>query len=199
MDKLTPFKNIVIRLAAVYDYGEKLNDVNLKIMAQLLADQSESLEEAELAEKLYIQKAESSFFPIPIHKILHSIRPPVKEIDHAKVIASRIWDAIATFGYDRAKDAREYIGEEGWETVRADGGWSGICESSGLGDKGIIKAQLRELAESLARRKKAGLGDIRDHKTEVIKAPDEIKKIADNALTRIGIPKITPDGDLTRE
>jgi hypothetical protein len=66
--------------------------------------------------------------------------------EKADVVANRIWDAIARFGWNNPEKAKAYIGELGWKTVEMAGGWVGMCETSDMENKNIIIAQTRDLA-----------------------------------------------------
>lgn len=160
MKTFTTYKEIVLKLAAVYDYGDRLNKQNLDVMAKLLAQMSSSPEEAAQAAQKYIENAENVRFPIPIHKIMHSLRPPVTDRDQAIVLGSRIVDAISKFGWPNASRAEKYIGPVGWEVIRMRGGWARVCEESNQGNSGMLYAQMRDLAESVLRRSRAGMPDV---------------------------------------
>lgn len=171
---LEPYKQIILRLAAVYDHGDRLNPATTKVQCELLRKMCPDPKRAALAAQRYVEDAQNNRYPIPIHKILHALEPPVSDRQNGTAIANRIWESISKFGWPNGPSAREHIGEFGWQVVQMRGGWLAVCEESNESQPGHMLAQLRDLAESLIVRKKAGQGDVRDLKIE---GPDEVKRV----------------------
>lgn len=97
----------------------------------------------------YRKNPKNRTFPIPA-QIREMICPEVTPDDQAREIASRITSAISKFGYSRGAEAREYIGQIGWEIVKRNGGWQPLCEGHGIHfDKAQFSAQSRDLAKSM--------------------------------------------------
>ncbi|MGE3756901.1 MAG: hypothetical protein AB7H97_04055 [Pseudobdellovibrionaceae bacterium] len=68
----------------------------------------------------------------------------------AREIAARIVGAVPKFGWNNGKEARVFIGEEGWSVVQRQGGWSHVCQSLSSYNMNSYQAQLRDqLAGSL--------------------------------------------------
>ena len=81
----------------------------------------------------------------------------VTDRSQAEAIVGRIWESIGRFGFGRAKEAREHIGEAGWHVVLAFGGWYSLCVSEL--DQGQTRAQMREFALSMMERARKGVID----------------------------------------
>ncbi len=67
--------------------------------------------------------------------------------DQGKLIAANILTAIARFGSHRTSDAKEWLGDAAWETVKRQGGWEPLCSYGTEANKGQVQAQLRDLAQ----------------------------------------------------
>ncbi len=157
---LEPYKQIIVKLAIIYDYGDRLSGASLKVMCELLRKMCPNPKEAERAAEKYVEDAEHTRFPIPIHKILHSLRPPVTQREQATVLAARIWGSISKFGYTNPLLAYKHIGLVGWEVVKQRGGWLSLCQESNTAQPGTMQAQLRDLIEGMLKRDRAGMSDI---------------------------------------
>jgi hypothetical protein len=83
--------------------------------------------------------------------ILALITPKAAVMDEANEIASCIWGAIGSVGYNKTSDVvRAAIGEKAWEVIRQMGGnWRGICESANECDQTTWVAQLRDKAHAV--------------------------------------------------
>lgn len=177
---LEPYKQIIVKLAIIYDYGDRLSAASLKVMCELLKKMCPNPQEATRAAEKYVEDAEHNRFPIPIHKILHSLRPPVTQREQASVLASRIWDAIGKFGYINSFDARKHIGPVGWEVVCQRGGWLRLCEEANTAQVGTMQAQLRDLIEAMLKRDRAGMSDIRQ--IQFTKSNKTVAELVDRAV-----------------
>ena len=86
--------------------------------------------------------------------------PPIDDDSKAVEAASRTVAAVSKFGWNKPKEAREYIGELGWVAVQRFGGWMYICENLGV-DISIttFQAQIRDLSKAILKLDKAGSFD----------------------------------------
>jgi hypothetical protein len=142
VDRFEVMKEL-IQLASYY--GKNLSEVQLN----LYADDLEHLEKHVLVKAAleYRRNPENKFFPLPAEILkLAGNEYSQSPREKADVVANRIWDAIARFGWNNPDKARAYIGELGWKTVEMAGGWVGMCETSDIENKNIIIAQTRDLA-----------------------------------------------------
>ncbi len=88
--------------------------------------------------------------PTPAH-IIELINPIESLAAKADIIISRIETAIRRFGYTEPEEAKEYIGELGWQIVQFRGGWNYLCQHLGtnLLPGGTFHAQARETVKAL--------------------------------------------------
>lgn len=88
--------------------------------------------------------------PRPVD-ILQIVAPHRRPADEANEIASCIWGAIGSLGYNKTSDVvRAAIGDKAWEVVRQMGGnWRGLCESVMECDQTTWMAQLRDKAHAV--------------------------------------------------
>lgn len=71
--------------------------------------------------------------------------------------ASRIISAVSKYGYNNVNEAKEYIGELGWETMkRYAGSWSNFCDFLNSENISAIQAQLRELCKTVGNKLERG-------------------------------------------
>lgn len=113
----------------------------------------------------------SGKFP-SILEIENKICPNVSSRQEASVLANKLLGAVSQHGYvwttrlnsDFYKtgsfegDFRAELGDVAWEVIKLMGGWGPFCESCNSTDQGILRAQLRELIESVVA--KAGAGNL---------------------------------------
>ena len=114
------------------------------------------MEPEQLAQAIntYRNDPRSDRFPLPV-KLKAMVGLAVNPEDEAVQISGRILGAIASIGPYRVQDAREAIGEIGWQVVQAEGGWQTICEVQ-TDDIPIRKAQWRNLAKTFCERNARG-------------------------------------------
>lgn len=112
-----------------------------------------ALEPEQLAQAIntYRNDPRNDRFPLPV-KLKAMVGLAINPEDEAVQISGRILGAIAAIGPYRSQDAREAIGEVGWQVVQAEGGWQTICEVQ-TDDIPIRKAQWRNLAKTFCERK----------------------------------------------
>lgn len=92
--------------------------------------------------------------PFPsIKEIRAIVEPEENPEDHASIIASSIFGAIARIGPYRSDQAREYLGEIAWRVVTSEGGWESVCQIVTDDNAGMFKSQWRKLALALIHRK----------------------------------------------
>lgn len=146
-------KALIVFIAEYYE--KTLTDNQIVMYASDLAEFT--VEEVRRAWDQYRKGQESDFFPRP-NKLIAILKPPMDEKSEALEAVSRIWDAIARFGWPNGRDAKTYIGELGWKVVERFGGWTTVCDTADS-DGGILRAQMRDLAMAMQTRAKAGLTD----------------------------------------
>lgn len=90
--------------------------------------------------------------------------------------ANKIGEAISRFGGYRAMEAKEWLGDLAWETVKRHGGWWDLCNIDSMQDLEFLKKDMQKTAESIYRNyeafgseKKIGLPE--KVRTEPIEAP----------------------------
>jgi hypothetical protein len=93
----------------------------------------------------------SSEFPHPA-KIREKLMPAENDLDDGRDIASKVIGAVAKFGSYQAQNAKDYIGEIGWECVKRMGGWATLCSEVTEENKGITFAQIRDLSMTLKKK-----------------------------------------------
>lgn len=95
-------------------------------------------------------------FPLPatIRERILGAKPG--EMDHAREASARILAAVSKFGPYNLEGAKEFVGSLGWEVVVLQGGWLEVCEKLDYSNQGQMQAQWRDLAESVAKRRRAG-------------------------------------------
>lgn len=82
-------------------------------------------------------------------EIVERMNPQLTVRDQAVVIASRIQEAVAKYGWSAPGAAQQHIGETGWELVGRAGGWRHLCENLGVTfDTGVFFSQIRDQAQA---------------------------------------------------
>ncbi len=90
-------------------------------------------------------------FPHPAD-IREKVKPEVTSKDDAQDVANLVIAAVSKFGYTNPQLAEEYMGSLGWETVRRMGGWRHLCETLDFKNEGVMRAQIRDYAETVRRK-----------------------------------------------
>jgi len=146
MTKLAEIMKLVSALGEYYD--KSLTPGQLAMYSQdLMAMEPEQLA---LAINTYRNDPRNDRFPLPV-KLKSMVGLAINPEDEAIQISGRILGAIASVGPYRSQEAREAIGEIGWQVVQAEGGWQTICEIQ-TDDIPIRKAQWRQLAKTFCER-----------------------------------------------
>lgn len=138
-------KEAIILTASYYNHP-----LSAPVLA-MYAEELMELPEAEVIEayRAYRRDPKNRTNPLPA-QIKAIVRPSVDPESAAREIAARITTAIRKFGYDRGIEAREFIGEVGWQVVQRQAGWSYLCGvDAPVVDPAIRQAQLRDLALSI--------------------------------------------------
>lgn len=135
-------------------FREQISDVALEMYVDDLADLPlEAVLEA-LRGLRRDPKQRRSPLPSEIRaKVLPASESP-EEI--GKDIASRIIEAVSTCGWTNAERAKARIGELGWIVVQRQGGWTNLCSELNESNRGMIQAQMRDLATVLYRKAEMG-------------------------------------------
>lgn len=142
----------ILEALAAY-YREQLSPLQLAMYAEDLSCLTpEQLVEAV---KTYRRNPANKFFPLPA-ALIGVIRPVENEADDGRDIASRVIAAVAKFGSYQAEGAKKHIGEIGWECVQRMGGWKTVCSELTEETKGIMNAQIRDLAMTLKKKSMNG-------------------------------------------
>lgn len=107
----------------------------------------------------YMADQKNIQFPAPAR-----LRPYLdKELDDdskAVEVASRVVAAVSRFGYTWPSEAKNYIGDLGWEAVQRFGGWTFVCENLGVGiSQTTFQAQIRDSAKAIIKTAKMGAFD----------------------------------------
>jgi len=107
----------------------------------------------------YRKTPRGSVMPMP-NVFLQMFEGKISADDMANIVPLRIFEAVRKFGWSRKDEARDYIGEIGWQIVEMRGGWAGVCENLGTNwDEGVFIAQSREMTKSLLKASELGYGD----------------------------------------
>ncbi len=101
----------------------------------------------------YRRNPANKSFPLPA-QIRELVNPEefVAVETQAREVAARIVGAVSRFGWNNAREAQTFIGAEGWEVVKRQGGWSYLCENMGHRiNATTFQAQLRDQLEGVLR------------------------------------------------
>lgn len=94
-------------------------------------------------------------FPLPAH-IREKILPKLNEKDNAIDAVNTLIGCVSKFGYTNPNGAEKAMGELAWETTKRFGGWNKLCETLCIENEGMIRAQLRELAQVVSKKSMRG-------------------------------------------
>lgn len=106
-------------------YGNELDDDVVLMMANDLS--KFELNQIKAAFDEYRNNAKNIRPPLPA-QLKEIMTPKISSDDIATQIASKIIGCISIYGYTNPQDARNEIGEEGWQVVDRLGGWTEICK-----------------------------------------------------------------------
>ena len=144
-------ENLISKLIALAAYyRETISADQLLMYAEDL--QCLSLDELSLAIKLYRTNPKNKFFPLPA-ALISCVRETSSDEDESREAAAKIAGAISKFGWCNLNQTREYIGDIGWIAVEMNGGWLSLCSFVTDENKSTVSAQLRNLCETISKRK----------------------------------------------
>jgi len=138
---------IVFALGEYYD--KKLTATQIEMYVEDLMVLTP--DELVFAIKKYRTIPENHFFPLPA-KLIALVTPKENsELDIGREVSGRIIQAVSKFGHNNSMEACKFIGDLGWKVVHRNGGWAAICSELNENNKGIMQAQMRDLAISIMR------------------------------------------------
>lgn len=171
-----------LNLAAYY--RQKIPDPVIKMYVYDTKDTP--LGELRGAFEAYRQGPQAAFFPLPA-VLKNIINPPVDEFAEANECATKIFEAIRKFGYNESQKAREFMGELAWQCVEGMGGYYHFCTSTNMGNDGMVRAQIRDIAKSKIIRANQGRANqlpgqgikalLPDAPQKSLTAPESTKKV----------------------
>jgi len=95
-------------------------------------------------------------FPLPAH-IRQKILPVKNESDDISESVNRSLTTVTKFGYCNSDQAKNYIGELGWQIIEGMGGWVHLCETLGSETpEGVMRKQMLDYGETVWKRVKRG-------------------------------------------
>jgi len=158
-------------------YGKQLTPEALVLMADSLDDLHPEAVLGVLRDWVKHNKA----FPMP-SEIRESLSPKTTDLDDGRDIASRVIKSVSRFGWNQPLQAKLYIGEIGWECVSRMGGWVTLCQELSDENKGILVAQIRDLAVTLKKKDANGTLDLPLNFSNSLPAPnneaaEKVKKL----------------------
>lgn len=128
-------------------YGKQLTPQALVMMVDALED----LPAVAVIEVMRGWVKKQKHFPMP-SDIREALMPTTDSADEGRDIASMVIKAVSRFGSYQAEQAKNAIGEIGWECVQRMGGWKTFCAELTEDNKGILNAQIRDLAMTLKKK-----------------------------------------------
>ena len=128
-------------------YGKQLTPQALVMMVDALED----LPARAVIEVMKGWVKKQKHFPMP-SDIREALAPSTDSADDGRDIASMVIKAVSRFGSYQSEEAKKAIGEVGWECVQRMGGWKTFCSELTEDNKGIMNAQIRDLAMTLKKK-----------------------------------------------
>lgn len=130
-------------LATANYYGRQLDEQLLEMYHDDLADLDPSACIQAYAQ--YRRNPANKTFPLPaqIRELVAPEQFIAPEVQ-ARETAARIIGAISKFGWNNGREAKVFIGPEGWEAVQRQGGWEHLCEQTSKYNEVTLQAQLRD-------------------------------------------------------
>ncbi len=140
-----------LRIAQVF--GKSIEPQTMKVMLDAVDDLPADEVASVLASWMKTTRLARYPFPSEIRERLgHSEAPE----DIGRDVASRIIESVSRFGWNNSESAKEFIGELGWVVVTRQGGWVTVCQELDENNKGVMQAQMRDLAITVYRRAQTG-------------------------------------------
>lgn len=119
-----------------------------------------SLDKYLVAINSYMRDQKNKTFPSPM-ALRPYLEPELDSDTRGKLAAARVIEAVSKFGYTNPTEAKQYIGELGWNAVSRFGGWTYVCENLGVTIQiTTFQAQARDLCVSADKSFSAGFGDM---------------------------------------
>lgn len=153
--KMNPIAKMLIDMAKFY--SEALDERQLEMYVKVLTQFPTEL--VLECGKEYVHDVRNTRFPIPPHKIMERHLPKqATPKDVARDTSLRIRTAVSKYGWCNPNEARDYIGETGWQIVERFGGWMHICQNLGVEiQESTFLAQTRDAVESELNLQSAGI------------------------------------------
>jgi hypothetical protein len=142
---------VIIATFAYYHRGQTLDDMVLAMYVEDLNDLDPQVVIAGYQQ--YRRNPKNRTFPLPA-EIRELVAPGefIAVETQAREIASRIVGAISMYGWNNSTQAQLYIGPVGWGLVERSGGWSHLCQNTGVTiQPTTLTAQLRDQLEGTLR------------------------------------------------
>jgi len=106
--------------------------------------------------KQWVNEKKTNSYPLPAD-IRALVMPSLDPLDKSRLAASRVIEAVNKFGYTSPFEAREFIGELGWQAINNFGGWDYVCGNLGhVIDVTTFNAQIRDICVSVLKSQTTG-------------------------------------------
>lgn len=173
-DHMKILKTLILEDAAYYD--AQMNEIKLRLFAEELSQWP--VTEVHRAFKHFRQEPGRNRMPLPAD-VKAFLKPKIEDKDQARDCAALILKAISRRGYYWAGGSmmdgvcrfegnsgvfhetfeiacKEFCGDLAWEVIQRFGGWQRLCEVANDSQDTTLMAQLRDLADSLQKKARAG-------------------------------------------
>lgn len=147
----------------------------------MMVESMDDLDYASVIQTLTNWQRTEKKFPHP-SDIRAKVMPEMDNKDDAILVANLIITAVSKYGYTNPEQARKFMGDLAWETVIKMSGWKHICETLTIDNEGIIRAQIRGMAEVVSKKAKRGELD----QTPQLPQSNEVRKLIANAFSEVG-------------
>jgi hypothetical protein len=179
------------RASLILKLAKNLNDQSVNSERSLgIAKALDELSDDEFIKACTLVNKKFRKVPAPID-FYELVKKATNSKNESIDVAARIIGAVPEFGYARGNDAREYIGELGWQVVQRFGGWTTVCEGLTVQNEAMKYAQFREVANAMMERRALGIDhcapniDLNYDKKEKIGKTESAGDIAENMLKQI--------------
>lgn len=141
--EINQLKGLMVMYAGYY--RQQFSDATFEMYAEDLSNLD--FHQVTGALLAYRKNPKNKTFPLPA-VIIEMLNPTLDDTAVAQETVSRICQAITNIGRYRTDEAKEHLGELAWQVVRANGGWSMLCESDFMTNTNA-KSQAREYAKAI--------------------------------------------------
>lgn len=148
----------------------------------MMVESMNDLEYSSVIETLTNWQRTEKKFPHP-SDIRAKVMPEIDSKDTAIEVANLIITCVSKYGYNNPETARAKMGELAWATVQRMSGWKHLCESLTIDNEGMIRAQIRAMAEVVS--KKAKRGEL-DQVPQLPQASSDIRKLINSVFNQTG-------------